>query len=82
MHFLASAWSQIWPNLVAGLFPSGAVAVSHVKRVNMARRHHTEMKQHINGVAAAVSLPRPSFSGDLSVDSQEDLDPSAGAMLK
>jgi ArsR family metal-binding transcriptional regulator len=82
MHFLTSAWSQIWPNLVAGLFPSGAVAVSHVKRVNMARRHHAEMKQHVNGVAAAMSLSRPSFSGNLSVGSKGDLDPADGAMLK
>lgn len=70
MHFLASAWSQIWPNLVAGLFPSGAVAASHVKRVNMARRHHAEMKQHIARIAASASA-RP-----------QDLDPPADGVLK
>lgn len=70
LHWLNSSWNQIWPNLVAGLFPTGGVAYSHVKRVKLAKRHHEELKVHVAGVvASAASTP-------------EELDHQPGKVLK
>ena len=70
IHWLDSSWNQIWPNLVAGLFPSGAVVVSHAKRVKLAKRHHEDLKAHVAGVAASA------------VTTKEALDHQPGEMLQ
>jgi len=46
-HYLTGLWAQVYPNLIAGLFPSSAVVASHVKRTRTNRHHHEELKKHI-----------------------------------
>lgn len=48
ISFLNNSWNQIWPNLVAGLLPSGTMVVSHIKRTRLAVKHHKELKAHIS----------------------------------
>lgn len=68
LHWLNNSWNQIWPNLVAGLVPTGGVAWSHVKRVNLAKRHHADLKAHVAAVAVAASA--------------KPVDPDPGDMLE
>lgn len=59
LTFLNNSWNQIWPNLVAGLFPSTAVVASHVKRTNLAKQHHAELKAHISQTVQETPGPPP-----------------------